>query len=476
MVNKKLFETMIILILFESILNNDTLFLEINKSNNSEFTRPNDSPPGAVMSKFFDYTHLVVSLYSEDVLKKIKPVYLICLVDISFSMMNCFDLVKKSLIYLTNLLNEQDSLSIVTIYEYGYLITNSTKMTPENKNIIIDKINKLEVNTSAIYSGFGNKEIVENIDLEIIAKLGLLNEDYSSGETVASILLFSDGKSSYLRNTDKISNTFTFHSFQYTGNGNCMKTNFGDGGYYLIIEESMIPEAFSHLYGALSTVSYVNIELLILSNYKIKELVGLGEMNFERKIYYDDEDDDKNYRIKLNQIISGKRYTFNLLVDIPQNIPFGSEVLNVTILPLEITSHYFFGQDTNSTNSLAYEEYFKSVTFKCLDIAYAYFGNLYCRLALEIISENYKGQKNWEKVINDAYHDFADEKNISFHSKNYESKVRSLIYSPFGIYFTTNNAYQSSIIHYNHQKNLTNFKVIKDFEEHRIKIEKNVFF
>ena len=478
--NKKLFETMIILILFESILNKDTLFLEINKSNNSEFIRSTTNS-GITLGQFFDYTHLVVSLYSEDVPKKIKPVYLICLVDISFSMLNCFDLVKKSLIYLTNLLNEQDSLSIVTISEYGYIITNSTKMTSENKNIIIDKINNLEVNTSVYYDYWEikYKDLVENIDPEIFFKLGLLNKDYSSGETVASILRFSDGQSSYLSHAYYFNsnNTFTLHSFQYDGKGNSMKTNWGDGGYYLIKEESMIPEAFSQLYGALSTVNYVNIELLILSNYYIKEIVGLKEMNSERKIYYDDDDNDKNYRIKLNQIISGKRYTFNILVYIPQNIPLGSEVLNATILPIEITSHYFFGQDTNSTNSLAYEEFFKSVTYKCLDIVSSIiYGDLYCRTALEIIRKNYKGQKNWEKVINDAYYDFADEKNISFHSKNYESKARSLIYSPFGIYFTTKNAYQSSIIHHYHQKNLTTFKVIKDFEEKRIKIEEYIFF
>lgn len=67
--NKKLFETMIILILFESILNKDTLFLEINKSNNSEFIRSTTNS-GITLGQFFDYTHLVVSLYSEDVPKK----------------------------------------------------------------------------------------------------------------------------------------------------------------------------------------------------------------------------------------------------------------------------------------------------------------------------------------------------------------------------------------------------------------------
>ena len=54
--NKKLFETMIILILFESILNKDTLFLEINKSNNSEFIRSTTNS-GITLSQFFDYTN-----------------------------------------------------------------------------------------------------------------------------------------------------------------------------------------------------------------------------------------------------------------------------------------------------------------------------------------------------------------------------------------------------------------------------------
>ena len=59
------------------------------------------------------YTPLVVSLSTEDKNEKVKPVDLICIVDISVSMYGePLDLVKESLKYLIKLMNDTDNFAL----------------------------------------------------------------------------------------------------------------------------------------------------------------------------------------------------------------------------------------------------------------------------------------------------------------------------------------------------------------------------
>ena len=42
-----------------------------------------------------------------------------------------------------------------------------------------------------------------------------------------------------------------------------------------------------------------------------------------------------SFKVKLIQVVYGKKYDFTLLVDIPKDTPYGTEVLNATVSSLD---------------------------------------------------------------------------------------------------------------------------------------------
>ena len=84
---------------------------------------------------------MVVSLSCPDQQEKIKPVDLICIVDISGSMSgDKIKLVRESLKYLVNLMNEEDNFALVKFDSYAVVVNNFTKMSEENKTLLIENI------------------------------------------------------------------------------------------------------------------------------------------------------------------------------------------------------------------------------------------------------------------------------------------------------------------------------------------------
>ena len=78
-------------------------------------------------------TPLVISLSTEDQSEKVKGVNLICIVDVSGSMRGTrLNLVKESLNYLVNLMNEDDSFALVTFDNNARVINDFTIMNSQN--------------------------------------------------------------------------------------------------------------------------------------------------------------------------------------------------------------------------------------------------------------------------------------------------------------------------------------------------------
>ena len=136
-----------------------------------------------------NYTPLVVTLSTDDVANKTKPVDLICIVDVSGSMRGeKIDQVKYSLNYLVNRSDASDNFALVTFTDDAQIIHNLTQMTEENKSIFRKSIEKLiDLYDTNIYSGLEKG-------------LELLTHDYSSGERIASMILLSDGYDNYFEN------------------------------------------------------------------------------------------------------------------------------------------------------------------------------------------------------------------------------------------------------------------------------------
>ncbi len=84
---------------------------------------------------------MVVSLSCPDQQEKMKSVDLICIVDISGSMYgDKIKLVRESLKYLVNLMNEEDNFALVKFDSYAVVVNNFTKMSEENKTLLIENI------------------------------------------------------------------------------------------------------------------------------------------------------------------------------------------------------------------------------------------------------------------------------------------------------------------------------------------------
>ena len=127
------------------------------------------------------FTPLVVSFSTEDISTKVKPVDLICIVDISGSMYgDPLNLVKQSLDYLVNLMNDTDNFALVTFSNSATLEFNLTEMTQGNKEKISTRIKYL--------NAYGGTNIYSGLKLG----LSLLTSNYSSGDRIASMILLSD--------------------------------------------------------------------------------------------------------------------------------------------------------------------------------------------------------------------------------------------------------------------------------------------
>ena len=160
---------LVIILVLISSKDKDSMTLEIHRS------KSHSDQTG-------DLTPLIVTLSSEDINKKMKGVDLICVVDVSGSMVGYrIELLIESLKYLVNIMNEQDNFALITFESDVHVINEFTKMTPENKTSILENINKLRA-----YGG-------TNIYPAIEKALELINQDYSNGERIASIILLTDG-------------------------------------------------------------------------------------------------------------------------------------------------------------------------------------------------------------------------------------------------------------------------------------------
>ena len=129
-------------------------------------------------------TPLVVKLSSVDKAEKIRNVSLICVVDVSFSMnsYNRMNLVRESLTYLVNMMTAEDKLAIVAFSTKASTRLSLMEMNEENKVKAINAINGLKPG--------GGTRILEGL------KEGLkqIEDVYSSGERVVSMILLSDGE------------------------------------------------------------------------------------------------------------------------------------------------------------------------------------------------------------------------------------------------------------------------------------------
>ena len=430
----------IIQILFIKV-NGDSPSLTINRSKSH-------------IDKSGNYTPLVVSLSTEDKSEKMKPVDLICIVDVSGSMNGApINLVKESLKYLVKLMNDTDNFALVTFSGSSQIVNNLTNMTEENKNLILGKIeNLVAYGATNIYSGLEKG-------------LQLIKSDYSSGDRISSMILLSDGEDNY--NYDRVSSmfgdlieregkknySFSLYTFGYGSYYDYNLMNkialIKDGSYFNIDKLADVNDAFLKVYGSLSTISIVNVQLKIQSNFNITKVYGIEDM-------YDANMTSDTFNVKLIQVVYGRKYDFVLLVDVPKNTPYGTEVLNATVSSLGLKAKYLWDENYSPA---AYEEYIRCIVVIIFIDGYNYQWISILEKGIEWIKVNYKGMKNWIKEFNGAIEDLKSTGNKG--KANLLSKITELKTSRIGIHYDEGNSYQRELIDNSHAIDVSKLEFIK---------------
>ena len=454
---RSLLSSLLLIQILICALNDDPITIQINKSK-KHTDQTNDLTP------------LVVSISSEDVDKKIHGIYFICIVDVSGSMSGSrINLVKESLKYLVNIMNEDDYFALIKFSSSAYLVNGFTQMSSTNKITIINNINNLGAS--------GGTDIYNGLE----KALELVTSDFETNGKIVSMILLSDGydgkSQADIRFKNLISNKyknnipFTLHTFGYGESHDAQLmykiSLIRDGGYFFIRYLSSVQDALLEIYGSLSTVYKLNAELTIQSNFEINKVYGIEDMyqaSLTKTTPY-------TFKVKLIHFIYGKTYSFVSLVNIPEDTSFGIEVLNATILPFGESTFYLWDE---VNTPLAYEEYIRCITFtyfvnanennggsKSINIINN--GLNWIKLNYDGIRASYDGIRSWEDEFIEALDDFNHYS--SYGKPNIYSKLRELKSSKAGIHYNDENSYQRKIIdnsYYIDTADITSTKITSD--------------
>ena len=428
-------------------------------------------------------TPLVATLTSEDIKKKVNGVDLIFVVDISGSMGgDRINLVKESLKYIVSLMKEEDNMSLVLFESRATLINGLLPMTEENKKKITNSINQLRVTGGTnIYSG-------------LQVGLDQIKQNYTNTDRVCSIILLSDGFDSrtntdvlfnnYIISQKKNNYVFTLHSLGYGSSHDAIlmkKISYvRDGGYFFIQKLTDVNEAFLQIYGSLSSNYAINVNVQVESNFPIKKVFGMDEM------YNAVLTSTKPYKFSVDLIHYkyGKTYSIVSLVDIPDNTPYGTEVLKVSVLSWGQTIYFYWDKSPNNENegssadyydSYAYEEYIKGICADYFSDAFnqaiskgANQGKVVINNGIIWLQKSYDGVFDWvnefQQVLNDLTY-FT-----SYGKANLLSKIRELKSQNIGNHYYIKNTYENSLIDDSHDLDTSdmennNITVAEDGEE-----------
>ena len=362
----------------------------------------------------------LLSLQSEGTEKKCNA-DLICVIDISGSMRGekIFH-VKESLKILLTLMDEKDRICLILFNELANNYYDLNYLTKENKDILIQKIDK-------IYAG-GGTNILSGLQIAIDVLKREINNDKKE-KSVSSILLLSDGKDNY-SNEIQLSNaiknltkgfglSFTLNTFGYGNDHDAAimnkLANLRDGSFFYVENYSKISEYFvSILGGCVSVISQkLDLKLSILNkNCKIIKVYGEDKL-------FSHESNEEFFKTTLLQFISGKEYTFVLEIFIDESkVQINEEILNVEIIYEDISQdnkqiknekkyHYAL---KDLEYSKANEEYIRVYIYHILDEALKYKDNNEYEKGKKLLEDiekfiknNYKGNnKNYIQDIQNA--------------------------------------------------------------------------
>ena len=265
-------------------------------------------------------TPIVVNIVSEEIKEKNSNVELICVIDVSGSMMGeKIKLVKQSLKVLLEMMGEKDKLGLVLFNHDSEKLLDLTYTTPENKKNIINLIDKIQAR--------GGTYILSGLEKAIeMFKLSSTQKTNTSKFISSAIILLSDGMDNRMNHeeigkglkdlTKNFNLGFTLHAFGY-GNDHDPKimntlATIRDGTFYFVKEYKKVAEYFVNVLGACVSMISEKAKISIKSRYKIMKMYGLADL-------YTYSLKDNYFETELLQLIAGKEYTYVFEIEIPEN-------------------------------------------------------------------------------------------------------------------------------------------------------------
>ena len=464
----KFFSTLVIFQLFLLILNKSEADFGISRSKRHE-------------DKTGKLTPLVVSVSTEDKNKKVKGVDLIFIVDVSGSMSGSrMTLVKESLTYMVDLMNEQDSMALIKFESTASVVNGLTEMTLSNKAKIKTNINNLKASGGTyIYNGL-------SLGLQQITK------NYANGDRICSMILLSDGQDggvnadlnfkNLIVSSGKSNYIFTLHALGYGSSYDAILMKkisaVRDGGYFNIQKLDNVREAFLQIYGYLSTIYQVDANLIMQSNFVIKKVFGMDELykaTLTNKSPY-------TFDVNIIHFRYGKTYAFVALVDIPEDTPYGTEVLRAQVSFLNKTVYFYWDQNyipnegyiCDSYDSYAYEQYIKGITSDIFTEAYnggQSQGKIIINNAITWIENNFDGIFDWYSRYKEVQDDLNNFSGIG--KANLLSKIREIKSQNIGNHYDISNSFIDNIIDVIHDIDVDNKTSNNITEDKNMTTEKN---
>ena len=269
---------------------------------------------------FNQNTPIVVNIVSEEIKEKNSNVELICVIDVSGSMMGeKIKLVKQSLKVLLEMMGEKDKLGLVLFNHDSQKLLDLTYTTPENKKNIINLIDKIQAR--------GGTYILSGLEKAIEMFKSSSNQKTNTDKFISSaIILLSDGMDNRMNHeeigkglkdlTKNFNLGFTLHAFGY-GNDHDPKimntlATIRDGTFYFVKEYKKVAEYFVNVLGACVSMISEKAKISIKSRYKIMKMYGLADL-------YTYSLKDTYFETELLQLIAGKEYTYVFEIEIPED-------------------------------------------------------------------------------------------------------------------------------------------------------------
>jgi hypothetical protein len=277
-------------------------------------------------------TYPIIINLNEPLINEFSKIDLFCAFDLSGSMSigNRIPNLKNALNLLIDNLDSDDRLSLIPFESNSRTLLDLEKMTSANK----EKAHNL-VNAITAYGGtnFGAAitQIVDGIRKEVAnQKKGRVQTvifltDGECNQKPEEILKTQLQKYGILDTCDITINTFGFSSESYA-KALVTFSDSRDGAYYNIPDLVKTKDYVLNTIGAARSTLYKNVDFEIKSKYEIVHFYGKGHLsNFQISA------DKKVINNKIYQFITGKDYTYVLLVHIPDSVSIGETILDVDL-------------------------------------------------------------------------------------------------------------------------------------------------